>query len=409
MDDRATVRAHPIGQVQAWSEVPAGVSLFESIVDFEDFHLNTTLRMQGGSWSSRYFRLFGQPNYPLTLAAYAGAELCLKIEFDCSRFNGATVKRMLGHLRVVLESVAGCPQQRLGDLPLMTLAEQHQLLKKWNATEQDYPRDLCLHQLFEAQVRRTPDAIAVLFEDQHLTYRDLNNQSNQLAHYLRKLGVGPDRLVCLCLERSMETVIGFFGVLKAGGAYVPIDPTYPVERVAFMLEDTDASVVLTQQHLLQRLPALKKTSVVCLDSAEWAASSDNTDNPVCTTSGENLAYLIYTSGSTAKPKGVMIPHRAIVNHMRWMQSVFPLNEADCVFQKTSLSFDASVWEFYAPLFVGGRLAVAKQNGHRDMVYMAKSIVRHKATILQLVPSQLRVLLETPEFKTCNSAPDLLWW
>lgn len=390
----------PLFKVQGWSEVPAGMSLFDSILDFEEFQLNTSLRAQGGSWSHRQFRFFGQPNYPLTLAVYAGSELCLKIEFNRNHFDAATVERMLGHLQILLQAMVACPHQRLRDLPLLTAAERQQLLVEWNATARDYPQGQCLHELFEAQVERTPASTAVAFEGERLTYNELNARSNQLAYCLRNLGVGPDVLVGLCVERSMEMVVGLLGILKAGGAYVPIDPGYPAERVAFMLEDAHAPVVLTQQSLARSLPTLPVTNIVCLDEPEWAAP--NSGNPVRNVSDANLAYVIYTSGSTGKPKGAMIPHRAIVNHMGWMQEVFPLDERDAVFQKTPFSFDASVWEFYAPLCVGGRLVVARPGGHLDTAYLADTIMRQRITTLQLVPSLLRMLLETQTFKNCRS-------
>ena len=235
----------PLEKVQGWSDVPAGRPLFESILVFENFHLNSLLRMQGSSWSTRQFHLFEQSNYPVTLAVYAGTELYLKIGFDRSRLDDATVNRMLGHLQTLLKAMAERPQQLLCDLPLLTPAERHQLLVEWNQTEADYPRDLCVHELFEAQVEQTPDAVAVEFEERHLTYQELNNRSNQLAHYLRKLGIGPEVLVGLCMDRSLELIVSLFGVLKAGGAYVPIDPAYPAARVAFMLNDANAPVVLT--------------------------------------------------------------------------------------------------------------------------------------------------------------------
>ena len=240
------------------------------------------------------------------------------------------------------------------------------------------------------------------FEDQQLTYWELNRRSNQLAHHLRKLGVGPDVLVGICAERSLDMVVGLLAILKAGGAYVPIDPTYPADRVAFMLNDVSASIMLAQENLIQTLPTLKATKVVSLDGPDWTTSAGTTDNLPHIANDANLVYVIYTSGSTGQPKGAMIPHRAIVNHMRWMQSKFPMNERDCVLQKTGFSFDVSVWEFFAPLIVGAPMVVARPGGHQDPRYLVDTIIQHHVTILQLVPSLLRMLLETPEFKHCYS-------
>ncbi|MBV8745204.1 MAG: amino acid adenylation domain-containing protein, partial [Xanthobacteraceae bacterium] len=391
----------PLEDVQRWGDIRAGKSLFDSILVFENFHLNSMLRHQGGPWVSREFHIFEQTNYPLVLAAYAGIELCLKIGFDGDRLNDATAGRMLGHLQTLLQAIPKNPQQLLRDLPLLTTAETHELLLEWNRTEADYPKDSYVHQLFEAQVERTPEAVAVIFEDRHVTYEELNSRSNRVAHYLREVGVGPGILVGLCVDPSLERIIGLLGILKAGGAYVPIDPAYPAARLGFMLNDANAPVVLTQRAVVPRLPPLG-AKVICLDSSEWEVIEGNTINPQRTGSTHDLAYVIYTSGSTGNPKGVMISHRSLVNIMSWMQSAFPADEHDCVLHHISLSFDPSVLEILTPLLVGGRLVVALPNGHRDAGYLVETIIRDEVTILHVVPSMLRMLLEIPDFKHCGS-------
>lgn len=391
----------PLVKVQGWSEARGGVSLFESIVVFENFHLDTLLRMQGGSWANRQFRLFEKTNYPITLDVYDGTELCLKLEFDRSRFDDATIARLLGHLRTLLEAMAGHPRHRLGDLPLLTPGERHQLLVEWNQTKTDYPRDKCLHQLFETQVERTPDAVAVVFEGEQLTYRQLNQRANQLAHYLRSLGAGPDAFVGVCLERSLEMVVALYGVLKAGAAYVPIDPDYPRELVAFMLEDANTPVLLTQQRLAGDLPA-HGARLVCLDTAWPTISQQSDQNPVGTATADNLSYMIYTSGSTGKPKGAMNTHRGICNRLLWMQERYQLAPADTVMQKTPFSFDVSVWEFFWPLLNGAKLVVARPGGHQDPAYLVSLIEQHNVTVLHFVPSMLRVFLEKPGVERCRS-------
>ena len=213
------------------------------------------------------------------------------------------------------------------------------------------PMDMCVHQMFEAQVERTPDSIAVVFEEQALTYRELNTRANRLAHHLRTLGVGPDVPVGLCVERSLELLVGLLGILKAGAAYVPLDPTYPPARLAFMLADAEASVLVTQPQWMARLP-MHGVQMVCLDGDWERLAVQPGDNPVSGVTPANLAYVMYTSGSTGQPKGVMIPHSALSNHMHWMQETFALTAADRVVHKTSISFDASVWELFAPLLVG---------------------------------------------------------
>ncbi len=328
-------------------------------------------------------------------------ELTASFEYNTDLFENATITRMLGHFRNLLEGIVANPDQSLSDLPLLSEAEQYQQLVAWNDTQAEYPKDLCIHQLFEAQVERSPDATAVVFENQQLTYRELNNRANQLAHYLQKLGVAPELLVGICVERSLEMVIGLLAVLKAGGAYVPLDPSYPRERLSFMLSDSQASVLLTQQKLVSALPE-HQADVVYLDDYQKLTKSESEENLVSGVKPENLAYVIYTSGSTGKPKGVTIEHQAIVNHMSWMQSCFPLKETDKVIQKTPFSFDASVWEFYAPLLVGAQLVMARPGGHQDSNYLIQVIREQKITILQLVPTLLRMLLEHRDISTCTS-------
>src|SRR3712207_2358451 len=233
--------------------------------------------------------------------------LTAELEYNTDLFDAATITRMLGHFQTLLEGIVADPDQHISTLPLLTEAERHQLLVEWNDTQTKYPEDVCIHQLFEAQVERTPDAVAVVFEDERLSYQQLNEKANQLAHHLQALGVGPEVLVGVCMERSLEMVVGLLGILKAGGAYVPLDPSYPKERLAFMLEDSQASVLLSQQRLLEDLPE-HESRVVCLDSAWEGSIQDQEVNPASGATAENLAYVIYTSGSTGKPKGVQIPH-----------------------------------------------------------------------------------------------------
>ena len=254
------------------------------------------------------------------------------------------------------------PGQRISQLPLLTEAERHQLLVEWNDTAVEYPRDRCIHQLFEAQVERSPEATALVYEDQQLTYGELNARANRLAHHLRSLGVGPEVLVGVCLERSLELVVGLLAILKAGGAYVPLDPSYPAERLAFMLQDTQAPVLLTQQRLLARLPAYAGHTL-CLerDAAHIAQHPDT--NPPTSATPTNLAYVIYTSGSTGTPKGVMVEQHSVVNYLSWIGDTFPLDATDRVLQKTPVSFDASVEEIFFPLTHGAALVIAAPDSH----------------------------------------------
>lgn len=322
------------------------------------------------------------------------------LEYNTDLFDAATIARMAKHLQTLLAGIVANPDQQMAQLPLLTANEQHQLLT-WNQTLAEYSLNQCIHELFEQQVEKTPDVVAVVFEDQQLTYQQLNTKANQLAHHLQKLGVAPDVLVGICIERSLEMVVGLLGILKAGGAYLPLDPAYPQERLAFMLSDAGVSVLLTQKHLQDVLPPTS-VAIACLDQDWDTIAQHSSDTTNSTVQPQNLAYVIYTSGSTGQPKGVMIPHRALCNHMLWMQSEFPLTEEDRVLQKTPFSFDASVWEFYAPLLAGGQLIVAKPGGHQDSQYLLDLIAQQQVSIVQFVPSQLRSLLAEQKIYNCHS-------
>jgi amino acid adenylation domain-containing protein len=274
------------------------------------------------------------------------------LEYNTDLFESATIERLRGHLNTLLTGLVTNPQQPIHELPLLTEAEQQQLLA-WNETATDYPRDKTLVDLFEEQVEQTPEAIAVIFEDQQLTYLQLNMKANQLAHYLQSLGVKPEVLVGICLERSLEMVIGLLGILKAGGAYLPLDPAYPAARLAFMLEEAHVPVLLTQLSLTEGLPETTAT-VVCLDVEAEVLSQLSTENIASEVGPTNLAYVIYTSGSTGKPKGVAVPHRA-VNRLVFNTNYIKLISDDAVAQASNASFDAATFEIWGALLHGARL------------------------------------------------------
>jgi len=328
------------------------------------------------------------------------------IEYSTSLFKLDTIKRMAAHLYCLLDGIIANPTQKISELPLLTEAERHQILIEWNNTAVDYPYNKCLHHLFEEQVTRTPNQTALIFptdeiETQQLTYQELNQKANQLAHYLQKQGVGPETLVGLCVERSLEMVIALLGILKAGGAYVPLDPTYPQKRLAFMLADSQTSILLTQHHLITTLPTHQATTIY-LDHDWDKITEESITNPNTIMTADNLAYVIYTSGSTGKPKGAMNPHCAVSNRILWMQDVYQLNESDRVLQKTPFSFDVSGWEFHWPLQVGASLVIAQPEGHKDSSYLVKTIVEQQITTIHFVPSMLQIFLDDPDVQTCIS-------
>ncbi|HEY6804760.1 MAG TPA: amino acid adenylation domain-containing protein [Pyrinomonadaceae bacterium] len=315
-------------------------------------------------------------------------------------FDPITIGRMAQHFTQFCGSIIDNTDRPVWQLPLLTVPEQEQL-QTWNATEKTYPPHTSLHKLIEQQVARTPEAVAVSFESEQLTYCELNQRANQLAHHLREPGVQPDQLVGIAMERSVELVVALLAVLKAGAAYVPLDPEYPRERLAFMLQDADVAVLLTQSSLLTRLPELR-AKTICVDSESTEIAKANDGNLNIPIDPDNLAYVIYTSGSTGTPKGAMNSQRAICNRLLWMQDAFQLTEHDRVLQKTPFSFDVSVWEFFWPLLVGAKLVVARPGGHRDSAYLAEVIAEEQITTLHFVPSLLRVWLEEPELDRCKS-------
>ena len=391
----------PLAKIQEWSEAPRGKSLFESILVFENYRFNDQFKQLEGQWEGRCFDSLEQTHYPLTFAAYSGRQLLLRLEYDRRRFDDASIERMLGHLASLLEGMAEDLNRTVGQLSMLSQTERRQLLFEWNQTGESYRSQVCLHQLFSEQVKRTPEAVAVVFENEELSFAELENRSNQLAHHLRSRGVGPEVLIGVCMERSVEMVVALLGILKAGGAYVPLDPGYPPERLSFMLADAGVKILLTQRSVELDL-GVNDLDRIYLGKDGQRFLSEPTTPPEHDAQPQHPAYVIYTSGSTGKPKGVVITHRAICNHMQWMQKEFPLTHGDCVLQKTPISFDASVWEFYAPLLAGACLVLARPNGHKNPLYLIQTIQRHEVTTLQLVPSSLRLLLDEPALAQCHS-------
>ena len=381
----------PLVEVQGWSEVRRGQPLFESLVDFVNYPVDASVWERRGALEISDMRYRERTNYPLVLAVGQRKELGIKILYDARRFDAAAIARMLGHFNTLLEGLVANPERRLSELPLLTEAERHQLLVEWNRTEAAYPKDRCLHQLVEEQVERTPEAIAVSFEDQQLTYRQLNERANQLARHLQGLGVGPDTLAAICVERSLEMVVGLLGILKAGGAYVPLDPTYPEERLAFMLEDSGVGVLLTQASLAASLSAPRAQSVR-LDADWHAITNESPANPRRAVASHHLAYMIYTSGSTGKPKGVQIQHRAVVNFLQSMRKVPGLTAQDRLVAITTLSFDIAGLELWLPLVVGAQAVIASREQAQDGQALGELLRRRGVTVMQATPSTWEMLL-----------------
>jgi len=322
-------------------------------------------------------------------------------EYNTDLFDDNTIARMQGHYHNLLQKVAADPGLPIRMLPLLTEAERHQALIEWNDTKTDAAFSATLQELFEKQAERTPDAVAVVTEEETLTYGELNRRANQLAHYLKGLGVGPDAPVGVFTEQPAEMVTGLLGILKSGGAYLPLDPTFPRERIAFMLEDARVSTVLTQQKMVVNLPE-QNINALCLDTDWDKVAWMSEERLVRASEAGNLAYVIYTSGSTGKPKGAMLPHQGVVNCLSWMQETYRLDEQDRFLFKTSLNFDPSVWEIFWTLSVGATIVAPPRADLLDQAKLVSTIITHGVTSIYFVPSMLRVFLDGVGIESCVS-------
>ena len=319
--------------------------------------------------------------------------LALRLQYNTDLFDAATIERMAERFQVLLEGIVADPGRPISELPLLTDSERKQLLEQWNDTDAKYPSEDCIHHLIEAQAKRTPEAIAVQFGDETLSYAELSARSTQLAHYLQSRGVGPEVLVGICLERSIDMVVGVLGIMKAGGAYVPLDPAYPEERIAFILEDAKASVLLTEKRFLNALPRTA-AEILQLDEDWVTISKFPVDPPLNPATSDNLAYVIYTSGSTGKPKGVQIQHRSVINFLHSMSREPGLYQWDKLLAVTTLSFDIAGLELYLPLTIGARLIVASREETQDGRLLIRKIEKEAVTFMQATPATWRLMLES---------------
>lgn len=344
--------------------------------------------------------------FDLMLSTYEHPQgITAVLTYATDLFEAETIERLGRHWVNVLAGIASNLEQRIGELPLLSNEERRRQLQEWNRTEASYPSECCIHELIEVQAEKTPRAVALVFGKEALSYCELNTRANRLAHRLRALGVGPDELVGIAVERSVEMVVGLLGILKAGGAYVPLDPEYPPDRLAYMMQDSGVRLLLTQSHLQTQLPLNAAVRTLLLDDVSSDAIEPG--NPVCCTHPNNLAYVIYTSGSTGRPKGVGNTHTALVNRLSWMQKAYRLGQADAILQKTPFSFDVSVWEFFWPLLSGARLVVAQPGAHRDPEQLVDTINRHEITTLHFVPSMLQAFLTSERVDSCHSIQRLV--
>jgi amino acid adenylation domain-containing protein/non-ribosomal peptide synthase protein (TIGR01720 family) len=407
IDDRMVrVRAYehtPLRHIRSWCGLSAEAALFDVLLVIENYPLESALRTGMGGLRFASVGLRERTNYPITLSVTPGAHLDIGLQYDPSRITGRAAERMLAHFCRVLEQLADVEDEHVtvARLSLLSGAERDSVVRAPNATAMPEPVPGLVHRGFERQVERTPDAIAVVAGDAALTYAELNQRSNRLAHHLRRCGVGPDARVGLLFDRSLELVIAMLGVLKAGGAYVPLDRGQPHLRLQRMASAAGVRLVLCAadgESLAAGLPV----ETLSLDRAQAVLADAPASDPESDVAADHLAYVLYTSGSTGEPKGAMISHRALANHMAWMLRAFPLEATDRWLQKTPIGFDASVLEFFAPLLAGAQLVMAGPEAHRDVQDLCQALLQHRITHLQVVPSLLLALLEEPRFGQCRS-------
>ncbi|WP_032632426.1 non-ribosomal peptide synthetase, partial [Pseudomonas syringae] len=335
----------------------------------------------------------------------AQGQLFGSLEYATALFDESTIARYLGYLQRLLHAMVADDRQVLEQVPLLDAVERKHLLVELNATDVPYPQDCTIHQLFEEKVQAQPDAIAVVFESQRLSYAELNNRANQLAHQLINLDIGPDDRVAICVERGPGMIVGLLAILKAGAGYVPLDPAYPAERLAYMLLDSTPAAVLVQAATADVL-TLGSLPVINLDDVAWQAQS--VQNPhVQDLSASHLAYVIYTSGSTGLPKGVQVEHRNVVNLVQWGSLLCPVSQHGALLHKTSISFDASVWEIFWPLCSGLSLVLARPDGQHDPAYLARLIRERQVSVVQFVPVLLQQFLDLPDSSQCLSLTDIV--
>ncbi|MEH2000299.1 MAG: amino acid adenylation domain-containing protein [Nostoc sp.] len=382
---------YSLAEIQRLSDVPPGMPLFESILAFENYPLDSAEQETKKTLEISHISCFERTNYPLTVVINPASQLSGRIVYNTSRFEEETIERMIGHFQTLLTGMGVNLQQDIPQLSMLSAAEEEELILQENSQNIDSIHYKCIHSLFEEQVEKTPDAIALVYEKQHLTYRELNNRANQLAHYLQALGVKPEVRVGICIERSLEMVIGILAILKAGGAYVPLDPAYPSERLAFMVEDVQTPILLTQTHLQDRLP-LNNQTVVNLDSDWESIAQYKEDNLHSEVNPGNLAYIIYTSGSTGKPKGTEVTHRSIIGFMFGVDYIH-LDAQQIWLQHSSISWDAFTLELWPPLLYGGRCVL-----YPDKIptpeELSQIIQEQRVNTLFLTPALFNLMIDT---------------
>jgi amino acid adenylation domain-containing protein/non-ribosomal peptide synthase protein (TIGR01720 family) len=369
-----------LAEIQGWSDVPRGQSLFECLLAFENYPVDAALLEQNGLLTLQDVRSYERTNYALTIAALPGAELRLQALYTHERFDDATVERLLAHFKHLLLDITKGTDKSLADVRLLDEEEQHRILMQWNETGTSYPREQTIHQLFEAQAERRPTAVALACGEEQLTYAELNARADRLAHYLREKGVGRESTVGILLERSTEMVVALLAVLKAGGAYLPLDPAYPRERLSFVLEDACVRVLLTAARYEEMWPDNPAVMLLCVDEDVQQATHERAENPRLEVSAENLAHIIYTSGSTGRPKGVCVTHRAVAR-LVCNTDYLQISDTDRVAHLSNVAFDAATFEIWGALLNGARLVIMSKQVALSQHELQDELRRQQVSVL----------------------------
>jgi amino acid adenylation domain-containing protein/non-ribosomal peptide synthase protein (TIGR01720 family) len=369
-----------LAEIQGWSDVPRGQALFECLLAFENYPVDAALLEQEGRLTLEDVRSFERTNYPLTIAALPGAGLRLQALYANDRFDDAAVERLLAHLKQLLSDIAAGADKSLADVRLLDEDERRRILTEWNETATTYPREHTVHQLFEAQAERTPEALALVCGEERLTYAELNARANRLAHHLREKGVGAETTVGVLSERSPEMVVALLGVLKAGGAYLPLDPAHPQERLSYVLEDACARLLLSTARLAEGWPDNTAVTVLRLDADARLLTEGRAENPHLDTTAENLAYVVYTSGSTGRPKGVCVTHRGVAR-LVCGTDYLQVRETDRVAHLSNVAFDAATFEIWGALLNGARLVIINKQAALSQHELLDELRAQKISVL----------------------------
>ena len=390
-----------LAQIQKWGQIEG--DFFDNILVFRNFPVSKMTKKTDNALKVTSLKVKENNNYPLSIQASFREKLSVEFKYNQDLLNKADVERMLGHFEQVLLQMIENPNLSLSALDILTPLEKSQIVTTFNKTDFDFPKNTTILNIIEDQVKRFPHKEIVVYDNETLSYQTLNERANRLGNYLVKGGIKEEAVVGICVERSLEMIIGILAILKAGGAYLPIDPTFPSDRIKFILEDSGVQTLLTSEKYAVKLRELDHSmELVVLDEKQPPFESESSDSTTVDLRPTNLAYVIYTSGSTGKPKGVMNQHSGLLNRLLWTQDYFKLQPDDAILQKTTFCFDVSVWELLWPLIAGCKLVFAKPDLHKDNQYLKATIEAHKITTIHFVPSMLEVFLIDIEKGACAS-------